>query len=43
MSGIRRHAENAGLDHPLIARLADGLIDRARRCAKLIDMVGEGD
>ena len=38
VSDIRRAAEREGLDHPLIARLSDALVARARRCLEAIDI-----
>lgn len=40
VADMRRDAEKAGLSHPLIARLADQLVERAKRCAELTDMGG---
>jgi serine/threonine-protein kinase HipA len=40
VADIRRSAEQAGLNHPLIGRLADMLADRAQQCTKLIDRAG---
>lgn len=40
VSDVERQAGKAGLKHPLVARLAARLIERAKRCAELIDMAG---
>ncbi len=38
LADIRQAAEMEGLDHPLMTRLADALLDRAQRCIRAIDM-----
>jgi serine/threonine-protein kinase HipA len=38
LADVRQAANRAGLKHPLIAKLADSLTERAQRCAKTIDM-----
>jgi serine/threonine-protein kinase HipA len=38
VTSIGRVAEQEGLDHPLIARLSDALIERARHCASAVEM-----
>lgn len=40
VADIRRKTEREGLDHPLIARLCDALIDRAGRCLAAMENAG---
>lgn len=37
LSDVRNAAETEGLDHPLMAKLSDTLVERAKRCRKIID------
>ena len=37
IAGLSHAAVNEGLDHPLVSRLSEALVDRARRCGEAFD------
>src|SRR5581483_3425434 len=39
LADVRKGAEDQGLDHPLVARLSDAIVERSRHCLAMLNHV----